>query len=167
MDIKKYQEKICRSLRAEQIYNDRIGKRILSNKKKNSIKSYCSGLIKRKNSILELLDHAKIIGIEMIDTAYILQNIDVIDTKNVLDRIKAKLPFGGARNTSIIKLAKGNVPRHILQSLVNANSTDEFDAIIQTLPPILLVNLGILKTNKEDNYFTKQSIKPISTPMRD
>ena len=164
MNLKNYQIKICNALLREKIINSRIEKKIWQNHKEKSIKSYYKGLLKRKARILEIVEAVKKAGLEL-DVTNILENIDITSTKDVMAEFESKLPFNKHRKTCIIKLAQTEVPQTIIRSLAKCSNTEDFDRIIESLPPALLIKKGILKT-KDYNYTTKNSIKSLSTPMR-
>ncbi len=165
MQLKSYQIKICSALLKEKIINSRIEQKILQNRNVKSIKSYYNGLLKRKTRILELTEAAKKAGIE-IDIVHFLSNIDIMDVKSVVSEFEQKLPFNAQRKKIIIKLAQTEVSQKMILSLAKSSNEQEFDRIIETIPPAFLMKHGLLKT-KDHSISTKNSLRSLSTPMRD
>jgi len=165
MQLKNYQLTICSALLKEKIINSRIEEKILQKRNVKSIKSYYKGLLKRKTRVLKLEEAAKKAAIG-IDIEYFLSNIDIMDVKSVIREIEQKLPLNTKRKKFIIILAQTEVSQKMILSLVKSKDEREFDRIIETIPPSFLMKHGLMKT-KDYNISTKNSLRSLSSPMRD
>jgi hypothetical protein len=168
MNIQDFKKTTCDNLAKQGILNNRISETIYGFKKPAAVSNLYKKLTKEKRAIQMLFNSALKKGVAIDnDLNSVIANLDVFDIKAFRKSISDKLHFINRQADCIRRLKNKNVPPHVIQSLAQAKNLNEIDAILEKLPPILLVNAGVMKTKHGDTYFTKKSIKPISTPMRD
>lgn len=164
--IEEYREKTCVTLSREGILNERIIVKINSIKKPGGIDVLCNGLYKQKLQIIQLASLAQKKGIEINeDLNFIISNLDSPIFKSFRDELTRKIIFVSRKAKTINNLRNAKVPVHIIYSLQQAMTINEIDRVLDTLPPIFLIKVGLFKRKKIGSSTTQKSIKAIYTPM--
>lgn len=164
--IEEYREKTCIILSREGILNERISAKINSLRKPGGIDAFCNDLYKQKQQIVQLVNAAQKRGVEINeDLNFLISNIDLPICKSFCDDLSKRTYFASRKAKSINSLRNAKVPEYVICSLQQATTINEIEKILDTLPPILLMKVGLFKRKKIGSSTTQKSIKPIYTPM--
>ena len=96
----------------------------------------------------------------------ILSKIDILSNKEIKEKILLKLNFENYKNKCIEVLENENIDRIKINAIISSSNYDQIDKILNEFPFTFLKDNNLLyKKIKEDDWFSKKSVRHINTRM--
>jgi hypothetical protein len=161
-------KKIFDKLTKEEVMNDSIRKSLDSTNSVTQIKNISTKILKKKKRLIEIEGKLKEKNIRVwFDTKIILRHLDGNGYKRIVKKTEEILSFLKKKKKTIQIANKNRFPNRIIGALEKCNDKIDLEKVLDEIPPLLLVKVGLKKLKTSSQISSGKSIRAISTPMRD
>lgn len=164
-DVLQFQQRAINTLKENGVLNQRIADKVRLVRTKDGIQKYVKRILKEKKSIIKVYEAAVAKGIKVpYKYELLFRNLDRF-TSGELQKEFIDIQRFKKRKADCIRKLSSELPPKYIELLTAAKTMPHINKILDTLPPKLLIDAGVMKTKSGTGYLTKKSVKAISTPM--